>query len=159
MESVNGSRMPLPPRRGGMGFEWKLGKKSSRHRYSSALLILYGDTMSREHLHRIPSQSCFLGEKLGIFFFLTESRVESSNVDSWNPFLKNAIRISNFCVSVNCCLFFWNIFLSLSRDTLSREEKNVLRNRIFFKENKNSSNQSWISEDVMWAMEEEIKEN
>lgn len=39
--------------------------------------------------------------------------------------------------------------LSLSRDTLSREEKNVLRNRIFFKENKNSSNQSWISEDVM----------
>lgn len=49
--------------------------------------------------------------------------------------------------------------LSLSRDTLSREEKNVLRNRIFFKENKNSSNQSWISEDVMWAMEEEIKEN
>lgn len=93
------------------------------------------------------------------FFLLTESRVESSNVDSWNPFLKNAIRISNFCVSANCCLFFWNIFLSLSRDTLSREEKNVLRNRIFFKENKNSSNQSWISEDVMWAMEEEIKEN
>ena len=86
-----------------MGFEWKLGKKSSRHRYGSALLILYGDAMSREHLHRIPSQSCFLGEKLGIFllfFFLsTESRIESSNVDSWNPFSKNAIRISNFCIS------------------------------------------------------------
>lgn len=47
------------------------------------------------------------------FFFLTESRVESSNVDSWNPFLKNAIRISNFCVSANCCLFLWNLFLSL----------------------------------------------
>lgn len=39
--------------------------------------------------------------------------------------------------------------VSLSHNTLSREEKNVLRNRIFFKENKNSSNQSWISEDMM----------
>lgn len=162
MESVNGSRMPLPPRRGGMGFEWKLGKKSSRHRYSSALLILYGDAMSREHLHRIPSQSCFLEEKLGIFFFFSFNRVSGwiEQRRFMKPFLEKRDSYLEFlCICELLLVPLKPFSLSLSRDTLSREEKNVLRNRIFFKENKNSSNQSWISEDVIWAMEEEIKEN
>lgn len=69
MESVNGSRMPLPRRAVGWALNGSSERKAQRHRYGSALLILYGDAVSREHLHRIPSQSCFLGEKLGIFFF------------------------------------------------------------------------------------------
>lgn len=103
----------------------------------------------------------FLGKNLGFFFF------SFNRVSGWieqrrfmKPFLEKRDSYLEFlCICELLLVPLKPFSLSLSRDTLSREEKNVLRNRIFFKENKNSSNQSWISEDVMWAMEEEIKEN
>lgn len=66
------------------------------------------------------------------------------------PFLEKRDSYLEFlCICELLLVPLKHFSVSLSRDTLSREEKNVLRNRIFFKENKNSSNQSWISEDVM----------
>lgn len=104
----------------------------------------------------------FLRKNLGFFFFFSFNRVSGwiEQRRFMKPFLEKRDSYLEFlCICELLLVPLKPFSLSLSRDTLSREEKNVLRNRIFFKENKNSSNQSWISEDVIWAMEEEIKEN
>lgn len=94
--------------RGGMGFEWKLGKKSSETPIRlCSFNTLWGCGVARAFTSNTFAV-VFSWGKTWDFFLST--RVESSNVDSWNPFLKNAIRISNFCI----CACSFETFFSLS---------------------------------------------
>lgn len=104
MESVNGSRMPLYQDAwwDGLWMEARKEKLETPIRLCS-FNTLWGCDVARAFTSNTFAVVFSWGKTWdfsSFFFFLsTESRIESSNVDSWNPFSKNAIRISNFCIS------------------------------------------------------------